>query len=70
MNQENDEKAVDAYYQFVGVELFLPDKQGRKMMAGVTKRVKDKEGNPREIEHPALFEDHSLYEVSFTNGQT
>ena len=40
------------------------------MMAIVTKQVKDNRGNPRGIEHPILFADHSLYEVSFTNGQT
>ena len=38
-------------------------------MARVTKRVKDNEGNPRGIEHPTFFADHSLYEVSFP-GQT
>ena len=37
------------------------------MIVRVTKRVKDTEVNPRGIEHPILFADHSLYEVSFTN---
>ena len=40
------------------------------MMSKYTKHVKDIDGNPRGIEHPALFADHSLYEVSFTNGWT
>ena len=39
-------------------------------MARVTKCVKGNEGNPRVIEHPALFSDHSLYEFLFSNGQT
>ena len=39
-------------------------------MARVTKNVKYNEGKPRGIEHPKLFADHSLYEVSFPNGQT
>ena len=39
-------------------------------MSRVTNSVKDNEGNPRDIEHPKLFSDHSLYEVSFLNGQT
>ena len=40
VDQENAENAVDAYYQFVGDELCLPDERGRKMMARVTKHVK------------------------------
>ena len=40
------------------------------MMSKYTKHVKDIDGNPRGIEHPALFADHSLYEVSFPNGRT
>ena len=39
-------------------------------MARVTKCLKANEDKPRGIEHPTLFSDHSLYEVSFTNGQT
>ena len=41
-----------------------------KMMARVTKRVEDNEVNPRGIEHPTLFADHSLYEVSFPHVRT
>ena len=70
VDQENYEKSVDTYDQFVGAEVCLPDEQGRKMMAIVTNRVKENEGNPRGIEHPTLFSDHSLYKVSFPNGQT
>ena len=70
VNQEDSEKAVDTYDHFVEAEVCLPDERGRKIMARFTKRVKDNKGNPRKIEHPALFADHSLYEVSFTNGQT
>ena len=39
-------------------------------MDRVTNIVNDKEVNPRGIENPTLFADHSLYEVSFTNGRT
>ena len=63
MDQENAEKAVDTYDQFVGAEVFLPDERGRKIMASTTKRVKNNDDNPRGIEHPALFAYHSLYEV-------
>ena len=38
-------------------------------MTRVTKHVKDNKGNPRVIEHPALFAYHSLYDVSFPNGR-
>ena len=69
VDQENAEKAVGAYDQFFGAEVFLPDEQGRNFMVRVTKRVKDKEGNPRGIERPKLSADHSLYEVSFPNGR-
>ena len=41
----------------------------RKIMSRFTNRVKDNEGNPRGVEHPALFADHSIYEISFPNGQ-
>ena len=49
MDEENSEHAVDIYDQFVGAKVYLPDEQRRKMMARVTKRVKDNKGNPREI---------------------
>ena len=39
------------------------------MVARVTKNVKYNEGKPRGIEHPTLFLDISLYEVSFPNIQ-
>ena len=61
VDQEDYEKSSGAYDQFVGYELFLPDEQGRKIMYRFTKRVSDNEGNPRGIEHPTLFADHSLY---------
>ena len=67
VDQENNEKSVDAYDQFVGAKVFLPDERGRKMMARVTNRVKYNNGNPRGIEQPILFADHPLYEVSFPN---
>ena len=68
MDQENSEKAVDIYDQFVGAEVYLPDELGRKMISRVTHRAKDNKGNPRGIGHPELFSYHSLYEVSFPNG--
>ena len=49
MEQENSEKDVDTYAQFVGDEVCLPDEQDRKLMDRVTKRVKENEGNPRRI---------------------
>ena len=48
----------------------IPDELERKMMARVTKSVKENKGNLRGIEHPTLFADHLLYEVSFPNGRT
>ena len=69
VDQENDENYVDTYDQFVGAEVCLPDKLGRKIMAWVTKLVKDNKGNPIGIEHPTFFAYHSLYEVSFSNVQ-
>ena len=63
VDQENYENDVDTYYQFVGTEVYLTDERGRKMVARSTKRVKDNGGNPKGIEHPAFFADHSLYEV-------
>ena len=67
--QENSEKAVDNYDQFVSAEVCLPEERGRKMTDRFTKRVKDNEGNPIGIEQPALFADHYLYEVSFMNDR-
>ena len=61
MDQENSEKAVDTYDQFVGSEVFLLDGRGRKMMSRVTKREKDDYGISWGIENPVLFADHSLY---------
>ena len=70
LDQENAENYVESYDQFVVYEVCLPDEWGKKVMARVTNTVKDNNGNPRDIEQPALFADHSLYEVSFTNGRT
>ena len=56
--QENYERSVENYDQFVGAEVCLPDERGRQIMARVTKNVKDKDGNPRDIEHPSLFADN------------
>ena len=55
VDQENNEKSVDAYDQFVGAEVFLPDERGRKMMARVTNRMKYNKGDPRGIEQPVFF---------------
>ena len=33
VDQENSEKDVDTYDQFVGTEVYLPDEQGRKIIA-------------------------------------
>ena len=57
MDQENDEKAVDTYDQFVGTEVCIPDELGRKTTSRVTKCVKENEGNPRWSEHPTLYAD-------------
>ena len=62
MDQEHSEKVVDTYDKFVGYEVCLPDEQGEKIISRFTKRVKDNKGNPRGIEHPTVFADHSLYE--------
>ena len=70
MNQENSENSFDTYDQFFGAEVCIPDERGRIIMARVTKRVKYNRGNPRGIEHPTLFADHLLYEVSFPNVWT
>ena len=40
------------------------------MITRVTNRMRDNVGNPRDFEHPTLFADHLLYDVSFLNGQT
>ena len=40
VDQENSEKAVDTYDQFVGTDVGLPDEQGIKIMTRFTKRVK------------------------------
>ena len=70
VNQEDSENAVGAYDQFIGAQVCLSGKRGRKIMAGVTKNVDSNEGDPRGIEHLNLSADHSLYEVSFPNGLT
>ena len=69
-DQDNPKKAVDTYDHFLGAELCLSDELGRKIMVGYTKRVKANEGNPRGTWYPILYEDNSLYYVSFTNGWT
>ena len=61
VDQESSEKSINTYDQFVGSMVCLPDERWRKIMARVTNHVKDKEGTPIGIGHPALFADHSLY---------
>ena len=55
MDQENSEKAVDNYDQFVGYKVCILGERGRKMMARVTNRMKYNKGNPRGIEQPVFF---------------
>ena len=68
--KNNSEKAVDTYDQCVRAQVCLPDERGRKIMARITKRVKDNKGNPRGIENHTIFSYYSLIEVTFTNGRT
>ena len=70
VDKENYEKSIDTNDQFFVAEVCLTDERSRKSMARITKSVKENEENPRGVEHPTLFADHSLYEVSFTNVQT
>ena len=70
VDQENAENSIDAYDQFFGAEVCLLNKWGIKRMTRVTKSLKNNKGDPRRIEHPTLFADHLLYDVSFLNGQT
>ena len=70
VDKENSEKDVDTYDQFFGAGVCLPDEQGIKMMARVTKRVNYDKGNPRGIENTNFFAYHPLYKVSFINVQT
>ena len=63
----NAEKAGDSYDYFFDAELCFPDERKRKIISRVTKHLKENQGNPRGIEHPVLFEDHSFYFVSFPN---
>ena len=58
VEKENSDKDFDSYDQFVGAEVCLPDKGGRKTTAIVTKHVKDNKSKPRRIGHPTLFEYH------------
>ena len=69
-DQDNPKNAVDTYDQFLGAELFLSDELGKQNMVGYIKRVKSNGGNPRGTWDHILYEDHSLYYVSFTNGWT
>ena len=43
---------VETYDKFIGAKVCLSDELGRKMMAIVTKHMKDNEGNPRDIYPP------------------
>ena len=49
VDQENSEKAVDAYDQFFDAEVCLTDEQRKQMMSRVTKFVKENGGNPRGV---------------------
>ena len=44
VDQENSEKAVDTYDQFVGAEACLPDEQGEKIKARVTQECEGQQG--------------------------
>ena len=61
VEKDNYENSVDTYDQFFGAEVCLPDEQWRKIMAKITKSVKDNEGNPRGLEHTKFFLSHSIY---------
>ena len=69
VDEENSENSVDSYDQFLGAEVCLLDEEWTKIMTILINSVKYNNGNSRGIEHSTSFADHSLYEVSFLNGQ-
>lgn len=70
VNQEDPVLAADTYDTFLGAEVCLPDDKGNKLMARVTKRIKDDNGEPIGTQTSNPLTNHSLYEVTYPDGHT
>ena len=70
VDQNDPVHATDTYDKLVGAEVCIPDSKGMKMMAKVVKRIKDNNGTPVGTSHENIFNNHSLYEVKYPDGET
>ena len=73
LNFETPEAAADSYDQYIGVEVQMgpDDGKGNKLMAKVTKRLRDNDGKTvttARAQNP--LHDSSIYEVEYPDGTT
>jgi len=66
VDQTDAEKAADTYHSFIGAEVIVPDAAGNRRMARVLRRVR--EADPPEGQSTNVFNDRSVYEVQFPDG--
>ena len=70
VDQSNAENQVNTYDSYVGAEVCIPDEKGQKLMARVSKRMKDSDGVAVGQHHENPFMDTSVYEVKYPDGST
>lgn len=68
VDSSDERAAADTYDKYVGAEVSLPDPKGMSLMAKVMKKVSSADNN--ESKNYNMLQDHSHYEVQFSDGTT
>ena len=62
IDNSDEERAANSYYQYIGAEVVLPDQKGEKLMGKVRKRVRYDDTSTGEGNYNSMH-DKYLYEV-------
>ena len=69
IDNSDEERAANSYDQYIGAEVMLPDRKGKKIMGKVRKRVRYDDTSTGGGNYNAMH-DKSLYEVEYPDGTT
>ena len=69
IDNSNEERAANYYDQYIGAEVFLPDRKGEKLMGKARKRVRYDDTSTGDGNYNAKYEKY-LCEVEYPDGMT
>ena len=70
IDQEDLERATDAYDKLIRAEFCMPDSKGIKMIGKVIKRSRYNDGNAVGTSSDNIFNNHALYAMKYPDGET